>query len=260
MCTSWPNSIRKLRMYLAQAIHFKESLLKTPPIHTKLTQSYEVCKHRHANPFNWTTLINVHGENRILDWWGKKRGIEQDGALKLIQGYYCEIIQGDQFADPRRNEHGKRERDLRFETSIHLLYLKNRVTIISIFSILAFFPFFFFLFLWIAIFVAMPTTLPPVKIVYATPWFGSRKFSMDTMNVSCCNCHLTLSPWKYFIVEDKKFSAKECPIPDGFNIKADESHWCTLTSTTDDMKDAAALIFHGPDTMLSSLPDRRSKH
>jgi len=124
------------------------------------------------------------------DFGGKKRNREHHGALKLIQGYYCEIIQGDHFADPRRNEHKER-----FETSIHLLYLKNRVTIISIFSILAFFPFFLpFFFFGIAIFVAMPTTLPPVKIVYATPWFGSRKFSMDTMNVSCCNCHLTLSP------------------------------------------------------------------
>ncbi|KAI8646058.1 hypothetical protein BD408DRAFT_380887 [Parasitella parasitica] len=80
----------------------------------------------------------------------------------------------------------------------------------------------------------MATTLPPLKIVYATPWFGSRKF-----------------------VEDKKFTARDCPIPDEFDIDTKDDHWCTLTSARNDIKDAAALMFHAPDMMLAELQDHK---
>ncbi|CEP17388.1 hypothetical protein [Parasitella parasitica] len=78
----------------------------------------------------------------------------------------------------------------------------------------------------------MATTVPPLKIVYATPWFGSRKF-----------------------VEDQKFTAKDCPIPDEFDVDTKDNYWCTLTSSRDDIKNAAGLIFHAPDMMLAELQD-----
>lgn len=52
---------------------------------------------------------------------------------------------------------------------------------------------------------------------------------------------------------------RECPIPEGYAIdfsSADSNTWCTLTSNTNDIENAAGLMFHAPDTVSSSLPER----
>lgn len=102
----------------------------------------------------------------------------------------------------------------------------------------------------------MVTTLPPLKIVYATAWFGTKKFCKSSPRFFSFFCFF-LNKINHGTVQDEQVG-HDCPIPEGytFNLTDAQNSWCTITSSTEETESAAGLMLHAPDTQLNNLPKR----